>query len=56
MAKNGFAPRAALLTALWGDEPRRKAPTYLSSEAVRTFTGVLEEVSCLTSLSSHALV
>jgi hypothetical protein len=29
MARNGFAPRAALLTALWGDEPRRKAPTSL---------------------------
>jgi len=29
MAKNGFAPRAALLTALWGDEPGRKAPTLL---------------------------
>lgn len=29
VSKNGFAPRAALLTALWGDEPRRKAPTLL---------------------------
>gem|GEM_PF-1566500 len=29
IAKNGFAPRAALLTALWGDEPGRKAPTLL---------------------------
>ena len=27
--KNGFAPRTALLTVLWGDEPRRKAPTLL---------------------------
>ncbi|HEX5885686.1 MAG TPA: hypothetical protein VFY67_14190, partial [Pyrinomonadaceae bacterium] len=23
--KNGFAPRGALLAALWGDKPRRKA-------------------------------
>jgi hypothetical protein len=29
MAKNGFAPRPALLTGLWGDEPGRKAPTLL---------------------------
>jgi hypothetical protein len=29
VVKNGFAPRAALLTALWGDEPCRKAPTLL---------------------------
>jgi hypothetical protein len=29
IAKNGFAPRPALLTGLWGDEPRRKAPTSL---------------------------
>ena len=27
--KNGFAPRGALLAALWGDKPRRKAPTSL---------------------------
>ena len=29
ISKNGFAPLAALLTAMWGDEPRRKAPTSL---------------------------
>ena len=29
IAKNGFAPRPALLTGLWGDEPGRKAPTLL---------------------------
>jgi len=28
-SKNGIAPRAALLTALWGDERRRKAPANL---------------------------
>ena len=39
--RNGIAPRAALLTARWGDERRRKAPAYLFSEAVRTFTGLL---------------
>jgi hypothetical protein len=27
--KNGIAPRAALLTARWGDERRRKAPALL---------------------------
>src|SRR6185369_17969019 len=27
--KNGFAPPGALLAALWGDEPRRKAPASL---------------------------
>ena len=41
-SKNGFAPRAALLTALWGDEPFvGKLRLYLFSEAVRTFTGLL---------------
>jgi hypothetical protein len=39
--RNGIAPRAALLTARWGDERRRKAPAYLFSEAVLTFTGLL---------------
>lgn len=39
--ENGIAPRAALLTARWGDERCRKAPAYLFSEAVRTFTGLL---------------
>jgi hypothetical protein len=27
--RNGIAPLGALLAALWGDEPRRKAPTLL---------------------------
>ena len=27
--KNGIAPRAALLTALWGEKPDRKAPVLL---------------------------
>jgi len=27
--KNGFAPPGALLAALWGDKPRRKAPASL---------------------------
>ena len=42
--KNGFAPPGALLAALWGDKPAGKLRLYLSSEAVRTFTGVLLEV------------
>ena len=43
--KNGFAPRGALLAALWGDEPQPESSDfYLSSEAVRTFTGVLLEI------------
>ena len=44
VAKNGFAPPGALLATLWGDEPAGKLRLYLSSEAVRTFTGVLLEV------------
>jgi hypothetical protein len=44
--KSGFAPRGALLAALWGDEPfAGKLRLHLFSEAVRTFTGVLLEVS-----------
>jgi hypothetical protein len=50
--KNGSAPRGALLAALWGDEPLAgKLQLYLFSEAVRTFTGILLEVTCLTSRS-----
>jgi len=44
VAKNGFAPRGALLAALWGDEPAGKLRLYLPSEAVRTFTELLLEV------------
>ena len=43
-SRNGFAPPGALLAALWGDKPAGKLQLYLSSEAVRTFTGVLLEV------------
>ena len=44
--KRGFAPPGALLASLWGDEPfAGKLRLYLFSEAVRTFTGVLLEVS-----------
>ncbi len=42
--KNGFAPRGALLAALWGDDHAGKLRLYLFSEAVRTFTGLLLEV------------
>jgi hypothetical protein len=42
--KNGFAPPAALLTACGATNHVGKLRLYLSSEAVRTFTGVLEEV------------
>jgi len=41
VSRHGIAPRPALLTGLWGDDRRRKAPAYLFSEAVRTFTGLL---------------
>ena len=43
--KNGIAPRAALLTALWGEKPDRKAPVYLYSEVVRTFTNYCRKPS-----------
>jgi hypothetical protein len=38
MAKNGFAPRAALLTALWGDEPSSESSdfTCLRKRCVRS--------------------
>jgi hypothetical protein len=39
--KNGFAPPGALLAALWGDEPRRKAPASLVFGSGAYDTGVL---------------
>jgi len=39
--KHGCAPLGALLAALWGDKPSPESSGYSSSEAVRTFTGVL---------------
>src|SRR5437868_13066543 len=51
--QNGCAPPGALLATLWGDEPfAGKLRLHLSSEAVRTLTGLLLGAEYLAPLSS----
>ena len=51
-AKNGFAPRAALLNCPGGEKPSSESSDfYLFLEAVRTFTGITVVSRVLTYLS-----